>query len=81
MRPVARASPAYDASGNAAAYSVMRMPACYAVAMRVLRELRIARPGFSPGSLLDFGSGPGTAIWAAQEVPRHVPQQPHVHYV
>ena len=60
--------PAYDDFRNAAAYNIMRMPATFAVAFRVLRELRICRPEISPSSLLDFGAGPGTAIWAAQQV-------------
>ena len=46
----------------------MRMPACYSVAFRVLRELRLARPELMPSTLLDFGAGPGTVVWAAQEV-------------
>ena len=67
-QPAKQRAPTYNRTGNAAAYSVMRMPACYAVVFRVLRELHIARPLHSPQSLLDFGAGPGTAIWAAQQV-------------
>ena len=71
-------APVYDDAGKAAAYSVMRMPACYAVAFRVLRELRLARPNLSPSSLLDFGSGPGTAIWAAQQVSASAARPPAI---
>jgi hypothetical protein len=55
------------------AYAAARLPACYAVSHRVFQELRVRSPGFVPTSILDFGSGPGTAIWAAQEVrPGHL---------
>lgn len=46
-------------------YLVARLPATYAAVSRVLRELALRRPGFTPQSLLDAGSGPGTASWAA----------------
>lgn len=48
-----------------AAYLVTRLPATHAAVARVLAELALLRPGFSPSSLLDAGSGPGTASWAA----------------
>lgn len=50
-----------------AAYLVARLPATYAAVSRVLAEALSLRPGFSPASLLDAGSGPGTAAWAAVE--------------
>ncbi len=53
---------------QAAAYMAARMPACYAAVFTVLQELRVRLPAFQPVSLLDFGAGPGTAIWAAQQV-------------
>jgi len=51
-----------------AAYAAARLPACYAAVARVLDELRLRLPGFTPRSMLDFGAGPGTAVWAAREV-------------
>jgi ribosomal protein RSM22 (predicted rRNA methylase) len=51
-----------------ASYLVARLPATYAAVSRVLAEAAALRPGFSPGSLLDAGSGPGTASWAAAAV-------------
>lgn len=48
-----------------------RMPACYAAVYKVLEEVSMRLPLFNPESMLDFGSGPGTAIWAAHEVPFH----------
>jgi ribosomal protein RSM22 (predicted rRNA methylase) len=48
-----------------AAYLTVRLPATHAAVARVLEEVALRRPGFSPASLLDAGSGPGTASWAA----------------
>ena len=59
---------------QAAAYVASRMPGCYAAVLTVLQELRMRLPAFQPASLLDFGAGPGTAIWAAQQVSRCAPE-------
>lgn len=48
------------------AYIVARMPATYAVAAAVFKEMK--EGGFAPKSLLDVGAGPGTASWAASEI-------------
>ncbi|KAL6005635.1 hypothetical protein ACLOJK_006205 [Asimina triloba] len=50
------------------AYVASRMPAVYSACHRVLREVRRRLPDFSPAKVLDFGSGPGTALWALREV-------------
>jgi ribosomal protein RSM22 (predicted rRNA methylase) len=50
------------------AYLLTRMPATYAAIHRVLLELRERAPAFAPESLLDLGSGPGTAVFAAAEL-------------
>jgi ribosomal protein RSM22 (predicted rRNA methylase) len=47
------------------AYLVARLPATYAAVAICLAELARRRPQFSPRSLLDAGSGPGGAAWAA----------------
>jgi ribosomal protein RSM22 (predicted rRNA methylase) len=47
------------------AYLVARLPATYAAVAFCLAELARRRPQFSPQTLLDAGSGPGTAAWAA----------------
>jgi ribosomal protein RSM22 (predicted rRNA methylase) len=65
-------SATYRAGGSSAridlgAYLVARLPATFAAVDRVLSELAGRRPGFLPASLLDAGSGPGTASWAALE--------------
>lgn len=51
-----------------ASYLVARLPATFAAVSRVLEEASSLRPGFAPASLLDAGSGPGTASWAAAEI-------------
>jgi ribosomal protein RSM22 (predicted rRNA methylase) len=47
------------------AYLAQRLPATYAAVRAALEAVTIARPGFSPRTLLDVGAGPGTALWAA----------------
>ncbi len=49
---------------EAQAYVYARLPATYAVVKSVLQKLP---PDFTPRHLVDFGSGPGTATWAALE--------------
>lgn len=56
-----------SAAVDPAAYLVARLPATYAAVARVLAETRARRPDLTPESLLDAGSGPGTAAWAAVE--------------
>jgi ribosomal protein RSM22 (predicted rRNA methylase) len=65
-------SAAYRAGGTSgsidfASYLVARLPATYAAVARVLDEVRALCPDFEPESVLDAGSGPGTASWAAAE--------------
>lgn len=47
------------------AYLLARLPATYAAVSAVLSEIVERVPGFAPATLLDAGSGPGTASWAA----------------
>lgn len=60
-------SPAYD-TAESAAYAATRFAATYAVLQKVMDELQSRRPDFQPSRMLDFGAGPGTAIWAAAQV-------------
>ncbi|PRW32889.1 methyltransferase mitochondrial [Chlorella sorokiniana] len=69
---IAQGGTLYDMPA-ALAYAASRMPACYAALSRVLGEVAGRRPGWQPSSMLDFGSGPGTAVWAAQQVWRQAP--------
>ncbi len=50
------------------AYLAARLPATYAVARRVLSEVRSRMVEIPFYSLLDLGSGPGTALWAAKDL-------------
>lgn len=50
------------------AYLAVRMPATYAVVRRVLLEIKQRIPDVALNSVLDVGSGPGTATWAAVDV-------------
>lgn len=50
---------------EALSYVLARMPATYAAVARVLFELKIMLPNFSPQALLDVGAGPGTATLSA----------------
>ena len=56
-----RAATAIDALG----YAATRMPATYGAVVQTLSAVHQALPDFAPQSLLDVGSGPGTALWAA----------------
>ncbi|GAB2287422.1 hypothetical protein Dimus_021799 [Dionaea muscipula] len=50
------------------AYVATRMPAVYSACYRVLTEVKVRVPSFSPVSVLDFGSGTGAAFWALREL-------------
>lgn len=52
----------------ALAYIATRMPATYAAIHASLLALSEQQPGFTPRSLLDVGSGPGTVMWAAADI-------------
>ena len=53
-----------DRSLDFAAYLAARLPATFAAAVSCLAELVRRLPEFTPKSILDAGSGPGTAAWA-----------------
>lgn len=53
---------------DALAYAITRMPATYAATSACLNEIARLIPDAAPTSLLDVGSGPGTATWAAAEM-------------
>jgi ribosomal protein RSM22 (predicted rRNA methylase) len=50
----------------ALAYLAVRLPATFAAVRAAMEFVGERRPGWAPRSLLDVGSGPGTAIWAAE---------------
>ena len=53
---------------DAIAYAVARMPATFAAVSAALRWTLARQSQWQPRSMLDLGSGPGTAIWAAREL-------------
>jgi ribosomal protein RSM22 (predicted rRNA methylase) len=52
---------------DALAYALSRLPATYAACAAVFAEARRMAPDFAPARLLDVGTGPGGAAWAAVE--------------
>ncbi|XP_024531076.1 uncharacterized protein LOC9632673 [Selaginella moellendorffii] len=63
----ARLKPRYDEK-QVAAYVAAKMPAVYSVIHTVLSEVARRLPDFKPENVLDYGSGPGTSIWAMSQV-------------
>jgi len=45
-----------------AAYIAWQMPFAYASVRKILEEVSSRVPQYQPRSMLDFGSGPGTAV-------------------
>jgi ribosomal protein RSM22 (predicted rRNA methylase) len=69
-RQTAELSAAYRKGKNSStvdigAYLAARVPATFAANQRVMAEISELMPDLTPSSLLDVGSGPGTACWAA----------------
>jgi ribosomal protein RSM22 (predicted rRNA methylase) len=60
-------SPAVATEAHRAAYLAVRLPATYAAIDRVFAEIKLRAPQAEIASLLDLGSGPGTALLAAAE--------------
>ncbi|ORX45916.1 Rsm22-domain-containing protein [Hesseltinella vesiculosa] len=52
---------------EAVAYAAGVMPATFASITNVLSELHHRLSDFHPRSILDFGTGPGTGLWAAKQ--------------
>ena len=60
-------APAIASEAHRAAYLAVRMPATYAAIRRVFAEIKLRATGQEVAGLLDLGSGPGTALFAAAE--------------
>jgi ribosomal protein RSM22 (predicted rRNA methylase) len=60
-------SPAIATEAHRAAYLAVRLPATYAALRRVFAEINLRAPQAGIASMLDLGSGPGTALFAANE--------------
>jgi ribosomal protein RSM22 (predicted rRNA methylase) len=52
---------------TARAYLAYRLPATFAAVRAAVEAVVDVRPDFAPRSLLDFGAGPGTALWAVRD--------------
>jgi ribosomal protein RSM22 (predicted rRNA methylase) len=64
--PRANAAPALaTGAAQALGYAALIMPATYAQLRGALAAAAARLPGWAPQTLLDLGSGPGTALWAA----------------
>ena len=61
-------SPVLTTDADRIAYAAVRLPATYAACHHAFKEARLSAPNAQPGSLLDLGAGPGTAVWAAREL-------------
>jgi ribosomal protein RSM22 (predicted rRNA methylase) len=59
--------PAIATEAHRAAYLAVRLPATYAALLRVFAEINLRAPEAGIASMLDLGSGPGTALFAASE--------------
>jgi ribosomal protein RSM22 (predicted rRNA methylase) len=51
---------------DALAYLALRVPATYAQIYSALLQIQEVLPSWTPASMLDIGSGPGSGIWAAK---------------
>lgn len=51
----------------AKAYLAARLPATFAAVRSAMEAVAEARSSFTPESMIDLGSGPGTALWAAAD--------------
>lgn len=59
---------ALKTTNDVLAYVAMRIPATYAQLFSALANIQELVPSWQPKNLLDLGSGPGTASWAAKEI-------------
>uniref|UniRef100_A0A2P2I1U1 Methyltransferase-like protein 17, mitochondrial n=1 Tax=Hirondellea gigas TaxID=1518452 RepID=A0A2P2I1U1_9CRUS len=53
---------------NCMAYMMARLPADYAALVKAMSQLKAQLPDFAPSSMMDFGSGVGSATWAVDKV-------------
>jgi ribosomal protein RSM22 (predicted rRNA methylase) len=60
-----QAEPLASGETQALGYAALIMPATYAQLRGALAAAAARVPGWAPATMLDLGSGPGTALWAA----------------
>ncbi|HKD13495.1 MAG TPA: small ribosomal subunit Rsm22 family protein [Candidatus Angelobacter sp.] len=61
-------SPTIQTEAQRAAYLAVRVPATFAANLRVFQEIRRLAGDAAIKSVLDLGAGPGTAVYAANEI-------------
>ncbi|MEO7909769.1 MAG: small ribosomal subunit Rsm22 family protein [Roseiflexaceae bacterium] len=61
----AQAAPLATGEAQALGYAALILPATYAQLRGALSATAARIPGWAPATMLDLGSGPGTALWAA----------------
>ena len=61
----AQAAPLATGELQALGYAALILPATYAQLRGALAATSARIPGWAPATMLDLGSGPGTALWAA----------------
>ncbi len=61
-------APDLQGEGRIAAYLQARMPATFAASLAAFRAVSVRVPEWEPTSILDLGTGPGTALYAARAV-------------
>jgi ribosomal protein RSM22 (predicted rRNA methylase) len=63
----ASAAPLAQSAADALGYAALILPATYAQLRGAMAAAALRVPTWAPKTLLDLGSGPGTALWAAAE--------------
>jgi ribosomal protein RSM22 (predicted rRNA methylase) len=63
-----RGRPVLRSDADVRAYLAYRLPATYAAVAAALDATAERLPAFAPRTVLDLGSGPGTALWAVSEI-------------
>lgn len=53
---------------ESAGYVVSRMTQTYGAISNVLSQISKRNPEYQPSTIIDFGCGPGTAIWASKQI-------------
>jgi ribosomal protein RSM22 (predicted rRNA methylase) len=67
-KAAASSAPIVRSEAHRAAYLAVRLPATYAACRRMFDEIQRLAPEAAVSSMLDLGSGPGTALWSATDV-------------
>ena len=61
-----------NSTDYAIAYAAYRLPGTYAAIYSVLTKVKSLLPAYNPGTFLDIGAGPGTAMWGTALIWPHL---------